>query len=566
MIDSMMPNVLKQKVELNTFNMRHFKFKVSSEFEEPIDNIISCLLPHENFDVDEAKGVIEELSRTLPVEETSGVYFIFLTIIDRLSVTRLYMKNRSTVLSREVFEHAVLGGLRDILLLEDFDAVTFFGEYSKNYDLSIPTQFEDATAFAYSVLMEKYDELFEKAIPTQQGLSWLTILKQNLNYALTAKMLSVAAATLTEGRQQGRTVSRGPDEARKFLTEALADVNSRVQNIFSDTNSRFTETSITSLEVSKMFDEKNRIKARPLYYMGVDPIDDVMPVRTQDIVTIVADEGIGKTRFAIDQAYRAIRAGVNVLYICGETAQIKIKKSIESAHCYSLYQLQLRWSEVDDPSTITDISTEALEELQIKINAAQADLYENKDYGRIIFEQSATYENFLETIKGMKDKHSIDLVIVDHVLALTSDGSVTTLGRLNTKSMRVSYLYECEDILVKECNIAFLNTSHPSSITSKDLKEGRSPGARSGAESSDSTKYSSVVCVLNNTPELRKQDIVLMYITKLRDEPNTADACVLQRMGFANIHVFDPKLQYLGSNGKNNDNDVMTALFMDEED
>lgn len=546
--------------------MRHFKFKVSSEFEEPIDNIISSLLPHKNFNLDEAKGVIEEFSRTLPVVETSGVYFIFLTVIDRLSVSRLYLRNHSTVLSREVFEHAVLGGLRDIILLEDFDAVSFFGEYSKNFDLSIPAQFEEATAFAYSVLMEKYDELFEKATPTQEGMSWLTILKQNLNYALTAKMLSVAAAILTEGRQQERSVTRGPDASRKFLAEALADVNSRVQDIFSDKGSRFTETAITSFNTSKLFDERNRIMSRSLYYMGIDPIDDVMPVRTQDIVTVVADEGIGKTRFAIDQAYRAIMSGVNVLYICGETAQIKIKKSIESAHCYSLYKLQLRWSEVDDPSSIEGITDEGLNDLQIKINAAQADLYENKEYGQIIFVQSATYENFMETIKSYKDKHNIDLVIVDHVLALTSNGTMTTLGRLNTKSMRVSYLYECEDILVKECNLAFLNTSHPSSVTSKDLKDGKSPGARSGAESSDSTKYSSIVCVLNNTPELRKQDIVLMYITKLRDEPNTADACVLKRTGFANIHVFDPKLQYLGSKDKGNTTEVLEALFMDEED
>lgn len=544
--------------------MKHFKFKVSSEFEEPIDNIISCLLPHKNFDIDAAKGVIEEFGRTLPVVETSGVYFVFLTIIERLNVSKLYLRNHGTVLSREVFEHAILGGLRDVLLLEDFDAVAFFGEYSKNYDLSIPTQFEEATAFAYSVLMEKYDELFEKAIPTQEGWSWLTILKQNLNYALTAKMLSISAAILTEGRQQDKTISRGPDEARKFLAAALADVNSRVQDVFSDTCNRFTETAITSLAASKLFDEKHRVQTRPLYYMGIDPIDDVMPIRTQDIVTIVADEGMGKTRFAIDQAYRALMAGVNVLYICGETEQFKIKKKIEATHCYALYQLQLRWNEVDDPSLIEGISDAMLEDLQIKINAARADLYENKDYGEFICVQSSIYENFMDTIKSYKDKHNIDLVIVDHILALTSDGTMTTLGRLNTKQMRVSYLYECEDILVKECNIAFLNTSHPSFSTSKDLKDGRAPGARSGAESSDSTKYSSVVGVLNTTPELKKQDIVLMYITKLRDEPNTADACVLKRLGFSNIHIFDPKLQYLGSNDKGNSDEILDALFMDE--
>lgn len=45
-------------------------FKVSSDSEETIDNILSSLLPHANFDVTEAKSVVEEFFRTLPLEET----------------------------------------------------------------------------------------------------------------------------------------------------------------------------------------------------------------------------------------------------------------------------------------------------------------------------------------------------------------------------------------------------------------------------------------------------------------------------------------------------------------
>lgn len=547
--------------------MKHFKFKITADFEEAIDNIISCILPHENFDLEEAKSVIEEFSRTLPTAETTGAYFIFMKILERLSVTRLYLRNHISSLSRDVFEQAVMGGLRDIVLLDDFDSMTFFGSYGRNFDLSVPTQFEDAVSFAYSVLMEKYDELFAKAIPTEQGLAWITVLKQQMEYALTAKTLDLAATILTQGITQERRLIRGPEAARKFITDAIADVNARIETIFSERGNRFVETNITSLNASKLFDEKNNLETRDLYYMGIDPIDDVMPVRTQDIITIVADEGIGKTRFAIDQAYRALTSGNNVLYICGETAQKKIKKMIESMHCFNLYQIQLKWTEVEHPEKIAGMTEDQLEDTIVKINAALADLYENPKYGTPIFLQSACYESFAETIRSQNEKYNIDLVIVDHALALDSDGSYTTMGHLNTKQMRVSHLYTCEDKLVKECNLAFLNTIHPSVQTSSDLKAGKAPGPRSGAESSDSTKYSSLVAVLNNNPELRKQDIVLMYLTKLRDEPNTADACVLKRLGYSNIHVFDPKLQYIGSSGKSNTSDEeLTLLLEDMED
>ena len=545
--------------------MKYFSFKITPELEETLDNIISCLLPHANFNVVEAKGVIEELSRTISAKECSGVYYIFLTALNRLSVAKMYLTNTSTILRREMFDHAVSSGITDLILEPDFDATSFFMSYGKTYQLTVPAQFEEAASFAYSVAVEKYDELFEKAVPTTEGLVWVNLLKQRMETELTKRMLSEAANILVDGKADDQNLVRGAAQSRKFLADALADVNQRVTSIFSDVNSKTIDTTITSFNVSKQFDEKNRIMVKDLYYTGIDPLDMQQPIRTQDIVTVVADEGIGKTRFAIDQAYKALMAGVNVLYICGETAQIKIKCCIESAHIYSKYQLQLKWKEVDDPTTIKDATLDEIEDISIKINAALVDLYENPNYGRLTLMQSATYEEFEEQIRHCCDKSSIDLVIVDHVLALRSTGAYTTYGRLINKQMRVSYLYECEDSLVKECNLAFLNTSHPSVETSTDLKQGRSPGARSGAASADSSKYSSIVCVLNNTPELRKQDIVLMYITKLRDEPNVADTIVLKRLGYTNIHLYDPSYQCLGQGGNSTKIDITDDLFLSEE-
>lgn len=542
-------------------------FKVSSDSEETIDNILSSLLPHANFDVTEAKSVVEEFFRTLPLEETEGLYYVFLKTFSRLNIAHLYMRNVPTTLRRDVFENAILSGANTILLTPEFEATRFFGQYNKNYDLNVPAQFEEAMTFLYSVCMEKYDELFEKAIATTEGMIWVNLLKQQLEQNLTAKMISTAAAILTEGITTNNTLSKGPEESRKYLAEALTEVNNRVMDIYTDYGSLSTGTSITSLEASKQFDERNKISVKDLFYTGIDPIDDLIPVRTQDIVTIVADEGIGKTRLAVDWTYRALMAGKNVLYICGETAEIKIKKYLECMHLYMKYGIQLSWTELDDPTTIPDTSIAELEDLQVKINASLADFYENEKHGILTVMQHASYETFHETIKKYKNRNQLDLVVVDHVLALTSTGAMTTSGRLINDHMRVNFLYECEDLLVKECNLAFLNLSHPSSQTSADLKAGKTPGARSGAESSYSTRYSSMVCVLNSTPELQKQDIVLLYVTKLRDVPNTANVCVLKRAGYANVHTYDPSLQYLGNGGHESSDVSDTAeLFLDSED
>lgn len=546
--------------------MKTFKFRMTSEFEEIMDKIISSMLPHNSFDIVAAKGVAEELNNTIAVDECYGVYFIFLKVLNRLNIAKLYLQNTATILRRDVFDNALAGAITDIILSDSFDALQFFSSYNQSFNLEVPQQLNDAASFAYSICMDKYDELFALEVPTSEGMSWVDLLKQRMDYSITAKMLSQAAQILTEGITYERRLRRGPEESRKFLADALADVNQRIQSIFADCNSRTVGTNICNYSVSKQFDSNNNFTVRDLYYTGITPIDDIVPIRTQDIITVVADEGIGKTRFAIDQAYRAVMAGKNVLYICGETAVMKIKKYLEALHCFEMYGLQLKWSEVADPTKIPDKTLEEIEDISIKVNAAIADFCENPNHGTVTYLQNTYYEDFASEVRHYKDADNIDLVIVDHVLALRSNGSYTTQGRLTTKQLRVSYLYECEDVLVKECDIAFLNTSHPSVQTSADLKNDRAPGARSGAESSDSTKYSSMVFVLNNNTELRKQDLVKLYVTKLRDIPNIYDAIILKRLGYSNKHVFDPALQGLGGNITKQSAEDLDSLFVDSFD
>lgn len=547
--------------------MRTFRFRMTSELEETIDKIISSMLPHKSFDLVAAKSVAEELNNTITVDECYGVYYIFLKILNRLNIARLYLQNTATILRRDVFEHALAGAITDIILSPSFDAQQFFNSYNQTFNLEVPQQLSDAASYAYSVCMDKYDELFALEVPTSEGMSWVNMLKQRMEYNITAKMLSTAAQILTEGITSERNVKRGPAESRRFLIDALADVDQRVQSIFASTSSFSTGTTICNYDASRQFHANNKLAIKDLYYTGITPIDDLVPIRTQDIITVVADEGTGKTRLAIDQVYRALMAGNNVLYICGETSQEKIARYLEALHCFELYGLQLYWKEIDDPTTIKDKTFEEIEEISIKINAAIADFYENTNYGKITLLQHAHYEDFSDEMQYYKNKANIDLVVVDHILALKSTGSMTTQGRLTTRQLRVSYLYECEDTLVKELDLAFINISHPSVQTSADLRAGKAPGARSGAESSDSTRYSSMVLVLSTNEELKKKDLIKVYVTKVRDIPNIYDAIILKRLGYSNKHVFDPALQNDG-NTQRQDLSDLEDLYLDtfEED
>ena len=75
-----------------------------------------------------------------------------------------------------------------------------------------------------------------------------------------------------------------------------------------------------------------------------------------------------------------------------------------------------------------------------------------------------------------------------------------------------------------------------------------------------------MVFVLNNNTELRKQDLVKLYVTKLRDIPNIYNAIILKRFGYSNKHVFDPALQSLGDNGVKQGVEDLDSLFVDSYD
>ena len=72
-----------------------------------------------------------------------------------------------------------------------------------------------------------------------------------------------------------------------------------------------------------------------------------------------------------------------------------------------------------------------------------------------------------------------------------------------------------------------------------------------------------MVFILNNNLELRKSDLVKLYVTKLRDIPNIYDAIILKRLGYSNKHVFDPALQN-SSDAKRQDMSDLDDLFEDD--
>lgn len=523
--------------------MQYFDYRITGENRDVINKILSGCLPHENFDVEVAHDILSELFRTVPIEETYGIMYVFFKAFRNMQILKMYMKGFSSVLRHESFEAAVQGSVSQLLQDENFRAKEFFDEYGKVYNFEIPQENADAQSFIFSEAMAVYDELFDMAIPTSECESWINILKEGMEVDLTKQIFSLGGKALTKGVYVGRDFCRGPMEARKLIRAAANEVDTRITIMNGSMTDLNIATPITSYANSRMFDEKNALNIRDLYYMGFEPIDDHYCVRTPDIITIVADEGVGKTRFAVDQAYKALVNGCNVHYICGETDKLELKKRIEAQHIYNMYGLQFSPRELMNYDKLPITDMDQLDETIVKINFAIKDLYENPKHGTLILQQSVYYESFSQDIRKYHEAYKTDIVFVDHVLAMQSNGDMTPMGRLINKQARVTYLFQQEDQLVKECNICFFNLSHPSTHTSQELRQGIKPSTRAGAESAESSRYASFIGILNTNDELKRQDMVLLYVNKIRGDAPITDTIVLQRNGFGNQHEYRRDIQ-----------------------
>lgn len=540
------------------------QYKITSYQQELLDKIFSGILPHDTFNVDVAADILEELGKVLRFRELYGIYYAMWKIIRNLQLVKMYRKNYDSVLNSETFEKAITVGLNDLIIKPAFDAKRFFQDYGKSFDLSIPKELKAAIDFTYSTMMDKYEEMEEMAVPSSEALSTITLLKADMKQSMATMAVTLQGQVLTNGVFYDGKTYHGFDDWVRFNSMIHNEITTRFGS--DDIEKRHQFNSIRNYEDSLKYDKEHRTNVRPLWYMGFEPVDSRFPIRSQDIFVLIADEGVGKTRFVIDQAYRAMKTGNNVVFIAGETECYKIKKGLESRHIWDKYKKQFSYTELDDPMVLNPEGgngkspEEVKSELMAIIHAGQVDLYENKDYGSIRFVQNICYEDIEQQLKDEYNKEKFDVVFIDHVGALDYNGHWVNGEKLSSAHERITHLFKVEDRLVKELNIAFFNTSHTSTDATQNIRKGKKTGVRAGAEASATTKYASFAALLTQSEDLRKGDQVLLEFLKVRDWEPLNYPIVLNRRGVTNCHEYIEGMQYL-VNGESEVNADIDELY-----
>lgn len=531
-------------------------YKITSEQQELLDTIISGILPHENCDVKTAVDVIVELDKFISFQELYGVYYVIWKLIKNMEILQLYQRGFKASLKEDIFDKAIQVSIVDLLKRKEFDAEKFFSDYGQTFNLEIPTERNSAVDFTYSTLLDKYREWYSMKVSTADSLATVPVLYKDMQNSMAAMAVSLQGQILMDGILYNGKPYQGYEDWLSFSSVIQNEIMSRFTK--SSIIKRHTFNVIQNYEDSLKYDSDNAKDIHPLFYMGFEPVDNRFPICTHDIVTIVADEGTGKTRFVTDQAYRAMIAGANVVVVCGETDTYKMKKFVEARHIWTIYHRQFSLFELINPDTI-DASGDEKEELQNMITSATIDLYENPKYGKITFIQNLVYEQCAEQLREEYKRNKYDVVFIDHVAALDSNGRYVNGERLGNMQERITYLFRVEEMLAKDLNVAFVNTSHTNNDTSAAIRKGKDTGVRIGGQSAATTKYASIVILVSQPIDLKKTDQIIIEFKKIRDHEPITFPMVINRNG-SNYHEYIEEMQYLVK-GESLSNDELEEYY-----
>lgn len=532
-------------------------YKINSTQQELLDKIFCGILPNDRFNPEIATEILNELDSFIKEDELYGIYYILWRIINNLRLIKLYRSKYSQSLTRDTFESAIVVAVNDLIVQPEFEASMYFNDCGVTFDLTVPAQVEEASNYVYSELLNKYDEIFDLGIDPEESLANVAVLKEDIKMGIATMMISLQGQCITNGVKYGYKTYRGYEDWIDLNNKLQAEISARFKS--EKVEKRYKLHPIADFSSSVEFDNKHKNAIKNLFFLGFEPLDSLNPIRTEDIYTLVADEGTGKTKLSIYACYQAMMAGVNVLFCCGETAAKKVKRGLEALHIWKLYKAQFSYNEIDNPDSImvdemdyqSTLTRKA--ELAQTIRASQVDLYENPSHGKIIFVQDLIYEKFEEQITKAHEEFPFDLVILDHVGALDRDGSYVAGERLINKNARITHLYECEDRLVKELNIAFWNTSHTDRDTATANVKGKEVGVRISAESSAPTKWSSVIMLLTQNDDAKRNNQIILQLKKTRDTDPYTHPIVINRLGMVNDHEYLPEMQYMANGVDAND-------------
>lgn len=510
------------------------KLVLDDEVTKAIDSILSGCLPHENSDAEAIPELFREMSQIVQQEELPGPHYILYKILNNLTTTNYRIKSYKARFTKDILEDSLASQLEDLIRNPDVRIHELIQETGSDIDLTLPDGFKLAQDLLYTETIDKYDELYDLAQGTVESFEYLQILKQEITRNLTVQALQIQAEILNDGVEYNRRKYVGVKDHNDFINEVYPTIQNRFVGFLDD---KVTQVELTDMDSLTQMLEKDEGAILPVSSFGYEPLDEITKISTSDVITIIGDEGVGKTTMMIDYIYNTLMEGRDALVMTGESKPQKILFMLVARHAYEQHGVRVNSKEV--ASLRKEDS-----EIGLMIRDSLTHLIETESHGKIILTRQFHYETFYQEVEDYARKYpNLGNVFIDHADRLASKNIFTPRGMLKSQKERVDYLYMQAVDISDTYPIGVIILAHTSADANKTMAKDKDPGVRIGASSSSTTKDADIVLLLSKNAVLESEGLIRVAVTKMR-EYRKPKPFILKIEGEPSRLIYDAELQY----------------------
>lgn len=531
--------------DMENFFKSSFKVKFDESLYELLDKCLVGILAGE---LDKAVTIRAYLRQAIHVEELNGayrlIYEIFLNnrLFTASDVSKLQMDSNlfSNILDTGIDSYVK----KNMKAFQDWITST-----GMDFNFDSAKGVEDFTNFLYGQTIKTFREISENN-PIQAEEYTISLARELKSRAIN-EMLGYIGEINSKGLMIGKTVLRGSDDAISMSNRLINYIDKRYswQTIKAQ---KYTIDDIKDAESLKSFKERElenmggkNLFFKHCYDMHLGKLN--LNAEVGDIITLVADEGTGKTKWLIDQIFYALSEGKNVMLICTETPKYTILAMLQARVVkhklnFSISEREIIQlpSHIDGMYKIGDVAqAQEYEDVLTQVEEAFTEWLNDEKTGTISLRQSATYYELYNLVREYQKDHYGDIIAID---------SISFLDKSDMTSERRGYVDQLMETM-KECgtnlHMTFLMTTHTGLDASKAYAKGKEVGNRVASDSSTVTKLSTVILVMRTTPELKKDNLMILIGKKLRYRKDQINTIILERDPVANEYKYVEEKQLL---------------------
>ena len=499
--------------------------KFNEDLKEVLDSLISGMLPHENYNSSLLMDIEKIITRYIKVEEMDLEYLVFMNMVD--SIKKVYLGVDSSFLpkiTKDSVDLILQNDLVRFVSTEGFKYKSWFELRGVPYDFSNSLNIEQASSKLYNEVMDLYERCFDKAIPSEEALSYSVAYRAAFLDAIAESTVTTQAEILRNGIWYNKEFYKSSEDWVKYMERVISDLGNRLNDELNE-ETKSVNSLERGIEMLKQAKESNK----PITSYGIPELDDSIPVSTNRMVVICSKEGVGKTTYCTYLANNAIKDRKKVLYMVGESDPNSIYISVLQNFIYKEFGAFI---------SIRDIinSEDAPEEIQKIVNLGIAKLAE---LGLFHYRSSYTYETVYQELVADYEKYQFDLVIIDHSAALLSN------GKLKGEKEQIDNLAVSLRNFKNKYAVGVVVTSHFSVNAQTELtKFGRIYDNSPTRGSSVLSKEADDILILTVNEKLEKQSMRAFQVFKRRRTSKATIGTVLMKVLFnCGEWVYDPKLQ-----------------------